>query len=283
VLAEGVVVKDFIRASALAVVSFAAANSHAAEAYLLRFAGSGPQTNCVSPRWTGTVSFYNANAAPADVKLLGISNGVVAPGTPTSLTIPPGTTVSLRNPFVPAWFPTNQSSGDYFFVLHVDVPPNVTVENRDEVVRVNDCIQGMTIEPHVKVSLPVVRELTPAGVPQVKVGTDAGSMTARQNVAIYNDADSLATARIQVKRSCDDSVVDERTITINPHTVIQANGLMTGTQFCPTTNLPVYGRYTVVTVDQPSFSIVSTITDPQPDNGGVAPRVELAIGTSVTF
>lgn len=252
----------------------------------MRYAATGPATRCGWALWRGDVFFYNQGASPAEIKLLGLSNGVLAEGTPTTLTLSPGAFVALSDIHQPPWFPKDggPGSGPFFFVLHLDVPNDVVVENRDEVVIWSSCtIQ--TIEPYVKVSLPVVRSLTPAGVAQVKIGTDAGSTPARQNVAIYNAGAELATAHVEVRRACDGTILDQRSVTIVPNTIIQVNGLATSTgePFCPPSSVPGYARYTVVTVNQPSFSVVSTITDPQPSSGGLVPRVELAIAMSTLF
>src|SRR4029077_6232298 len=98
-------------------------------------------------------------------------------------------------------------------------------------------------------------------------------------VAIYNAGQQPALASIEVRRACDNSVVDNRTVTINPNTIIQVGGLTTGTNDCTigtrTTN---FALYPVVTVDQPSFSIVSTLTDAQQQApGNIVPLVEFVV------
>jgi hypothetical protein len=86
-------------------------------------------------------------------------------------------------------------------------------------------------------------------------------------------------ASIEVRRACDNSIVDRRTVAISPNTIIQVGGLTTGTNDCPSANRTQnYVRYTVVTVDQPSFSIVSTLTEAQQQApGNIVPLVELAV------
>ena len=122
--------------------------------------------------------------------------------------------------------------------------------------------------------MPVFGTLTPANTGQVYVGTDIGSPRARQNVIVYNGGSMRATATIAVRRGCDDELMDTRTVTVEANSVIQVNGLSPGENDCTSDRTPAYVRYTVITVDQPSLSVVSALAEAQPrapDN--VAPLV----------
>jgi hypothetical protein len=169
--------------------------------------------------------------------------------------------------------------------MHLDVPAGVVVEGRDEVYEILTCTSDPSPGPPVKTSLPVFRTLAPPGLPQVKLGTDLGTTPARQNVAIYNAGNQTATALIEVRRACDDGLVDSRTVSIPPKTISQFGGFGMGSpqNECRAGPQPAdlranhYVRYTVITVDQPSISLVSTLTESQlssPDN--VIPLLEFA-------
>jgi hypothetical protein len=254
----------------------------ASDAYVVMFFADGRSFSTFQATWSGDVLLYNENPTPTDVRLLGISNGVIGLGTPSTLSLPPGEVVMLSMA-APSWVPASLVLGfvPTMWVVHMDVPDGVAIESRDEI----SYKEYILVEPFVrliatgKVSMPVIRSLTPAGLPQIKLGTDIGTTTARQNIAIYNAGQQPALASIEVRRACDNSIVDTRTAMINPNTIIQVGGLTTGTNDCTiTTRTTNYARYTVVTVDQPSFSIVSTLTEAQqPAPGNIAPLVELGV------
>ena len=265
-----------------ALVGFASL-AEASDAYLVRFQTRGMSSNCVHASWSGDAFFFNTTGISASVRLLGISNGELPVGSIATLTLPPGQLVALSDVRQPDWRPAGQSNFENFFVLHLDVPPSVVVESRDQVVLVNDCIQNQPVGPVVKLSLPIFSSLVASNKTQTFVGTDAGSSSGRQNIAIYNAGSAQATAHIEVRRGCDSKIVDERTASISGNSIIQVNGLSLGENLCPDPFVPVYARYTVVTVDQPSLVIVTTITTPQPELGGLVPRVEMAISRSSEF
>ena len=106
--------------------------------------------------------------------------------------------------------------GRRFWVLHVDVPAGVLIESSDQVFETLPCIHNDPAGPAVKTSLPVFRSLVPAGVRQVKLGTDLGAVAMHHNAMIYNGGNQTATASIEVRRNCDDHTVDSRTVTIEP-------------------------------------------------------------------
>ena len=255
-----------------------ASTAFANDAYVVMFSADGRSSSTFQATWSGDVLLYNENPTPVEVRLLGISNGGIGLGTPSTLSLPPGEAITLSMA-APSWVPA--SFVPTLWVVHMDVPDGVAIESRDEI----SYKEYIPVEPFVrliatgKVSMPVIRSLTPAGVPQIKLGTDIGTTTARQNVAIYNAGLQPASASIEVRRGCDNSIVDTRTAMINPNTIIQAGGLTTGTNGCTiTTRTTNYARYTVVTVDQPSFSIVSTLTEAQQQApGNIVPLVELAV------
>src|SRR4051812_43938060 len=95
----------------------------ASDAYVWLFNARGKSTGSepqpIVTDWFGTVYLYNRNAAPVDVRLLGISNGGIPPGAPTTLTLPPNRIVVLPAAVLD-WYPPVAT---IMFVLHLDIPP----------------------------------------------------------------------------------------------------------------------------------------------------------------
>jgi hypothetical protein len=118
-----------------------------------------------------------------------------------------------------------------------------------------------------KVRLPTFRALTPAGEPQTHQATFLGSeqdIPSRINVGVYNGGTVTATAQIEIRRECDDTVVSGETVSVPAKTVLQATNFSTNPGHgCPPASPGPYGPgvYTVVTVDQPSFSFVSNLAN----------------------
>jgi hypothetical protein len=120
-----------------------------------------------------------------------------------------------------------------------------------------------------KVRLPVVRALAPANQAQVHLATwlgDPSEIPSRLNVGIFNAGAVAANAHVQVRQACDERVIDERTITVPPNTLVQTNGLRTAEDACPETTGGTVGGthadiYTVITVDQPSLTFVSNLAN----------------------
>jgi hypothetical protein len=252
----------------------------------LRFFSYGRGSSAGSVLWLDDVLFFNTNAAPVAVRFLGVSNGPAQDDVPPSLTLPPGRVVSLDSaPVAPKWVPNLSSVSPY--ILHLDIPSGVIVESRDEFY-FDRGIPELPPFPLGKVSMPVFRDQAAAGTAQVHLGTDLSGTDSRENVGIYNGGSQTATATIEVRRTCDDSVTDTRTLTIPPNTLIQTNGLQIGpANLCgtPAANSRVT-RYTVITVSQPSFSYVANLTDGVSRPVGVddtAPFVGLAVTQNSKF
>jgi hypothetical protein len=66
----------------------------------------------------------------------------------------------------------------------------------------------------------------------VHLGTDLGVSDSRTNVGIYNASDREANARIEIRRACDNAVVDQRTVTVPANTTSQIGGLVKGIDTC---------------------------------------------------
>lgn len=243
--------------------------------------------------WTNNVLLYNVNATDAVVRLLDISEGPLPPNTNTSLTLPPGRVVPLEGDVPPNsyWAPVT-TTPEVPWVIHIDVPEGVVIESRNELID-----DELATAEHLfarragKVSMPVITQLTPAGVPQVTLGTDRGTDLGvdgtRTNVMIYNDAPVAATATIEIRRACDNAVMDSRAVSIPAHSIRQFGGLQNrfGTICESGRGAPPLVRYAVVTVDQPSFTIISTLTEAADPWAGtnITPLVGLAVAINSRF
>lgn len=263
----------------LCAIGFAVQLS-AADVYLVRFAAAGPAGVNGNVVWRDDVLLLNTQAVPVHVRLIGISNGALPTGEPSDISLSPGKVVSLNRqanwspePAVPLW------------VIHVDVPAGVFLESRDEYYFAYNLL-NVPPAPLGKVSMPIYRALVPANTPNIHLGTDLSANDSRTNVGIYNAGPATATATIEVRKTCDGTVVDTRVVTVAANTIVQIGGLRRGGGPCTEGNTPDWMRYTVVTVSQPSFTYVANVTESaatQPGTAGVAPIVDLAVTKTESF
>jgi hypothetical protein len=259
----------------------------AADAYFVRFTaeGRGALSGGESILWLDDILFYNTTSMPATVRFLGVSNGT-APNDPPSLVLPPQQTISVNAEHLVTdhWQPVGRLSP--LWVLHLDVPTGVVAESRDQYY-VLFSVPELFPAPRGKVSMPIFRDLVPAGNPQVHVGTDLGGNDARLNIGIYNASIETATATIEVRRVCDNALVDSRVVTIGGNTVVQVGGLAVGTSAgCPAGSAPPWARNTLITVSQSSFTFVSALNEniaSQPGEAGVIPIVGLSVTNNSRF
>lgn len=259
----------------LILVLVSAAVAHADEVFVTRFGVRTILPPCHQRNWSGDALLMNQTPSPVQIRLLGVSNGAVPAGQPTSFTLLPSEIVALTARI--GWIPGGLLGADTFlFVTRLDVPAGVLIDNVDVFVDSNECILPVNSDVLARVSLPVFLKLTAANEAQVKFGTDLGGVQSHQNVAIYNGGDVTASAHIQILRPCDNALMAERFVSVEPDTMIQVNGLPLGDNACTSSFSPSFARITVVTVDQPSFSIVSTIAE-QTSPSSAGPRVQLGV------
>src|SRR5438067_2375382 len=193
--------------------------------HVLRFVPAGPTVGCKAVFWHDTLTFYNPSSSTVTVRVLGISNGGPFRSDPPSFMIPGGTVVDADVALHGAWSPKN---GDPIWIMHLDIPDGVMMESRNE-IRVGDvCIAENPVISAGKISLPIFRELVPANEPQVHLGTDVGSRDAHINIGIYNQGAVTANAHVEVRRACDNTVVDSRDVTVPPDAMTQFAGLAKG-------------------------------------------------------
>ena len=245
-----------------------------ADAYLVRFRSIIRVETGYSMMWADFVQFYNRGTSPATVKVLGMSDGTPSSTSPDSFTVPPGRVLRLDFALNGAWSPREVHLEDTaLYTLHLDIPPGVIVDSRDEVYLRMDFIGSSFFYPQGHASMPVFDGLTPSNVPQVHLGSDLGVRQSRTNAIIYNAGSVAATAHVELRRTCDDSVDDQRSVLIPPNSTTQIAGLSAHVGGgCD------HNRYTVVTVDQPSLSLVSNVTKSTPDSvTGRTPTIDVSV------
>lgn len=231
----------------------------AGEAYALRFFTLSSQDGCARVLWQDDLVFHNPTPETATVRLLGVSNGS-PPATPLTLEVPAGRTVSTTGRV--NWFPNPTSP---IWMVHLSFPDELVVQSRADVFSTS-CLGGAPPSPVPDLGmfpLPIFRSLVPANVPKIHLGADLGAVNSRTNVGVYNPGDQGATALIEIRQACDDSVIATRSFSVPPNTVVQAVGLGGPAQGCGLfTPAQEWIRYVTVRVDQPSISfIVNRITE----------------------
>jgi hypothetical protein len=277
-------VTDMKRLTTLLLSCLAASSALGAPATVIRFSATGAQNGCFRVIWRDQVLLYNSGGESRTVHITGMSNGTPNISTPDEVVVAPMQIVSLNVALQDAWTPAPLGSpGAKLWMLHLDVPSGITIESRNEYKGYDSCISPQPLDGSAGyVPLPVFRAPTPANVPQVHLGTDTGSVLGRINVGIYNASAVVANALIVVRRVCDDAITDQRNVSVPPDTLLQFGNLSEGGQGCSKEG-PQWMRYTTITVDQPSMTYASALTEH--DNGylGIAPQNGLTVPMSTTF
>ncbi len=271
-----------VRTLALWISLVAVHTVGAAPAHVLRFQASGLPFGCTTITWRDVLTFYNTTGASATVRVLGISNGSTFQANPDRIDVPPGTVVWADLALQGAWIPQN---GPRLWIMHLDVPEGILVESRDEIIVGDSCVTiPVPLVSLGKTSLPVFRAAVLANEPQIYLGTDVGAKDARTNVGIYNQGQVSANAHIEVRRSCDNSVVDARDVQVPPDTILQFTGFAKGANTCAATaTTPNWLRYTVITVDQPSMTYAVTLSETRNVVPGLAPEIGIAIPVNARY
>ena len=196
--------------------------------------------------WDTDAFFYNQGSTDARVELLDEYAGL-------GFTLAPHASTSL-----------SKAIPQVLRFIHASIPDTVVVENALFIGAVRTRPDPpLNHYIHGKVRLPVFTSLVPANQPQIHLATFMGSIISRQNVWVYNGSDEPATARIAVHRQCDDAVIDEATVIVPPGNATVINGMAATLTGCPTGPRDWTGAtlYTIVTIDQPSLSFVSTLAN----------------------
>lgn len=269
-----------------ALVLFPAARVEAADVYVVRFGTdivySSP-TECYRVGWRDHLLFRNTTSQDLIVRALSAGNGHTLPN-PDLLTVPARRNRSL---LILRRAGENGGSNNWapgaFMVNRLDVPAGVLVESRGELYGPETTAlpcqapPGSLPSPEVfgTIPLPVVRTLTPAGVEHVHLATDLGTQRIRVNVGIYNAGAAAATALVEVRRSCDDVLIEARAVMIPTNSVTQALGFNDSPRptGCTSPATTEFSRYVTVAMDQPGFSFVTTLANDLPPRIAVTASV----------
>jgi hypothetical protein len=249
------------------IVLLCTASAFARDVYVVRADARGPFINAVEyVTWKTDVFFHNPSETAATITLVGISNGALPDSrVPRTFTIPAQRSMTLINsPDAGLWVPAGVPDQS-LWVLRLDVPETVGAEDVMFIGRGATLAGPVDSEQQYslgKLRLPEFTALVAANQPQTHAATFLGSpryIPSRTNVAIYNGGSVDATARIEFRDYCSDAMVSSATVMVPANTIVQPSFTTPAVQCA--TNRPSWAVYTVVTVDQPSFSFVSNLSN----------------------
>lgn len=262
-----VFVAIWVRLLALASLVFlVASHLDAAEVFVLRFRTNRNYSDpsCKVVNWRDELIFQNTSTVDKAVVNLETTAGAARP--PGRIVVPPGRTVSTL-----AGNALRDLGGDPFgaalLVNRLEIPDGIIVSSRADIFGPPVACGApptSTIHSFGSVPLPVFRSLAAATERQVHLTADLGIQQRRTNVVVYNGGSSVGTVHLEFRAGCDDSLLEERFLTIAPNSVIQAQGFTDDplAKTCFGAGLTTdFTRYIVVTVDQPSLSHVMTISN----------------------
>lgn len=267
------------RALAIAIILLFGSVAHATDAYVVRYVAvvaATPERNCYSLTWRDRVLLTNMNAAAATVTLVERSDDPTR--APTSLVVP-GHGVADLDSVMPL-------ADNTFVVAHLAVPSGVEVDGSGEWSSRFECIPFPdTARTIGQVRLPTFSALVPAGTVQRHLRTDLGRRLAHVNVIVFNAGETSATALIEVRRACDNTLLASRTASVAAKSVTQVGGLTptpVTSSFCNGVDGTGTVTFTNVTVDQPSLTIVSTVADDAHDlEGRIAPTNDVTVAQTI--
>ncbi len=258
-----------LRALLLIVTAAYASAASARDIWVVMGSVRGPASGC-SPvyTWVADAYLHNVGLQAASLKVIDTSNG----GGPVPIDTPvlPQQSVALsrlfgdRAPRVP------------LFVTHLTVGDSILAEGRLEYLYDFPCSTfPPLLGPVGKGLLPVFTALQPPLAAQTHLGTDLALQKARINVGIYNDGDVTAVATVETRRpGCIGAAPERQSILIPPKTIIQTTVNTPAICNAGDPLMPPWEVVTTVTVDQPSLSYVSVVSNEQ------APVISFTIGTS---
>lgn len=234
-----------------------------AEVWLVRF--SVRSGLCPYIGWGDTITLHNSTEAEATVRLLGVSNGL-PPSSPSGVTLAPHQT-RLRDGG-DDWRPAGSPP---LWVVRLDVPPGVAVASHADVNQIVCSVNpgGALVARRGAIPLRVIRSLTPANQQQVHLRPDIGVsrdgetvtiISNRINVGIFNAGSLDATAVVEVRRACDDGLIERRAVQVPANAIQQFEGFSN-----PGTAVGIcYETYVTVTMDQAGFSYAIALSNEGP-------------------
>ena len=268
-----------LRALAIPIVLLLGSVAHAADTYVVRYVAvvaPTPERNCYSLTWRDRVLLTNMNAAAATVIIAERSDDSTL--APTTLSVP-GHGIADLDSVMPVADNTS-------LVAHLAVPPGVEVDSYGEWISRFECIPFPdTARTIGQVRLPTFSALVPAGAVQRHLRTDLGRRSAHVNVIVFNAGETAATAFIEVRRACDNTLLASRTASVAAKSVTQIGGLTptpVTSSFCNGVDGTGAVTFTNVTVDQPSLTIVSAVAnDPHDLEDRVAPTNDVTVAQTI--
>lgn len=257
-----------LRAILLVIVSSCVSVANARDMWVVMGSARGPASGC-SPvyTWTADAFLHNLGPQPASVKVIDTSNDV--PKAPIDMSVLPQQAVALSRLFGDRVPPR-------LFVTHLSVTDSILAEGRIEYAYDFPCSTlPPLLGPVGKGLFPVFTELRQPLAPQSHFGTDLALQRARINVGIYNAGDVTALATVETRRpGCVGGASERQSIQIPAKTIIQTTVRTPASCDAGDPLMPTWEVSTTVTVDQPSFSYVSVVSNEQP------PVTSFTIGTS---
>jgi hypothetical protein len=251
-----------VKISALAGIFFLASTTFGADAWVVQGnTVAATPVPCLWTLWTSDVLFFNTNDFPVTIQLLGTSD--VPPPVPRSFTIGARQAATLNGSAAPGTVavPLNKPP---IWVDHLDVPDGVKIESRLE-LGMADCSaspENPIPAAFGKLSFPVIRALAPSATRQVFLGADNGASLSRVNIGVYNASTVAASAHLEVRRACDDFLLATQDVTVGPNGLSQFTLQPTPDRpACGDTRANAHANYATVTVNQPSFAYVSTLSN----------------------
>jgi hypothetical protein len=229
------------------------ASAQAADVWVLEGNGITQVLECKLVIWKPGLVVHNRGNDSVTIRPMHVSNGGVVA---SAQTVPAGSSARA----------IGGTAGAGAWISRFDIPDTLGVEARMELYS-GTCIPlgaPPPTAPFAKIRMPVFRRLVAAGEEQVHYGTDLGGIETRQNVGVYNAGEAAANVVITVKQPfC--GTTSMQTALIPADTFAQVS--VQNVSPCSTGALQSNSTYTVVTVDQPSLSFVSTLRN------GVGPDV----------
>ena len=236
-----------------------ATSGHARDVWVVHGVATTPTRACAGVQWSAGGVLHNVSNEPAIVTVAHVSTGGV-PVSATTRTVPARRSVPAH-PLGPFPF-----AGPSLWVMRLSVTDNIRVDARVDQWEAQLCPpQGIPPSaPFAKIPMPVFERLAPPGQEQVHPGTDLAAQSARLNVGIYNAGILAATAVVRVHAPfCVQADIGSIATGVPPDAVVQVpiptTAACAGDPFHPG-----WATYVTVTVDQPSLTFVSVLSQVAP-------------------
>lgn len=260
---------NFRRCMLLVVLAVGATGFEAfgREMFILRGDAHGTRLDaCGVVRWQDETLLYSR--AGGTVKLLDISNGTPHPLIAREFSLPARRVVALSDTVGGSWRPTTDSIQHPVWFMRIDVPEDTIISSAIS-ISAEQCGTGpiLTGPTRGKVTSRVFEGLAPAGLDQIHLGTDLGYVESRLNVGVYNAGETVGNGRVELRRSCDDTLAAAVTISVPPDTLVQfrLSDLVRAERCTASERLaPEWSYFTVVTLDQPSISYTANVANREP-------------------